>query len=261
MKNRIYSSLLAMLLLNLCINVTYAQDEKLYDHISLETPPTYPGGIQKFYDFLGSTIKYPKAAFENNVQGTMYVTFIVEKDGSLTNLKREGRALGSGTDEEAIRSISLSKKWNPGMIAGKPVRVQYNVPVKFTIPNKTPKPVATVIGKTPAKPNKDGVYDHVSMETPPSYPGGIAKFYEFLGKNMSYPKTAAENKVKGTVFVTFNIEKDGSVSDAKTEGRTLGAGTDEEAIRVIKLSKKWNPGIIEGKPVRVKYNVPVKFTM
>ncbi len=265
MKTKIFSSLIAVLLFTLCISTTYAQDNKVYDHVSIKTPPSYPGGIQKFYDFFGSTLKYPNPAVENNIQGTLYVGFVIEKDGSLTDIKLNGRKLGYGTDEEAIRVVKLSRKWNPGMVDGKAVRVQYNIPVKFALANKKPNPTTAMAKTTPVMSNirveENTIYDHVSMETPPTYPGGIAELYKFLISNMVYPKAAAEAKVKGTAYVTYTIEKDGSVTDVKVEGRKLGAGLDEEAIRVVKLSKKWNPGMQNGKPVRVKYNIPVKFTM
>ncbi|MEJ5993527.1 energy transducer TonB [Pedobacter sp. Du54] len=263
MKLKIFSSLLAVLLLNVCVSKTNAQDNKVYDHVSLKNPPTYPGGIQKFYEFFGSNLKYPKSAVENNIQGTVYITFVIEKDGSLTGIKPEGRKLGYGIENEAIRVLTLAKKWNPGMVASKPIRTQFNLPLKFTIPNKKPNvKTATATAKaTPARVEPNTVYDQVAMETPPTYPGGIAALYKFLSSNMVYPKAAAEAKVKGTTYVTFTIEKDGSLTDIKAEGRKLGSGLDEEAIRVVKLSKKWNPGLINGMPVRVKYNIPVKFTM
>ncbi len=264
MKTKIFSSLLAVLLLNLCLNKTFAQDEKVYNHVSLKNPPSYPGGIQKFYEFLGASIKYPKAAFENNIQGTTYLSFLIEKDGSLTDIKVDGKKLGSGTDEEAVRVLKLSKKWNPGMYNEKPVRVKYHIPVKFSLPNKSKKAI-TAPSKSSVQPSshdKDKtVYSHVSMESPPTYPGGIAEFYKFLGANMKYPKAAIAAKIQGSVFVTFTIEKDGSLTDIKVDGQRLGGGTDEEAVRVLKLSKKWNPGTQNGEPVRTKYNVPVKFTM
>lgn len=265
MKTRIFSSLLVVLMLSVYAFDTHAQDNKVYDHVSLNPPPTYPGGIRKFYDFLGANLKYPKVAVEKNIQGTLYLTFTVEKDGSLTDIKTEGRKLGYGTEEEAIRVLKLAKKWNPGQLAGKPVRTQYNLPIKFALPNKTSKASTSTssskTAQTALKANKDYVYDHVSMGNPPLYPGGLAKFYAFLGKNISYPRLASENKVKGNVYVSFTIEKDGSVTDVTVEGKKLGAGTDEEAVRVVKLSQKWKPGMIDGQPVRTKYNIPIKFTM
>ena len=98
------------------------------------------------------------------------------------------------------------------------------------------------------------------MENPPNYPGGLEKFYKYLGDNIKYPPMAAENNIQGKVLVSFTVEKDGSLTDLKVE-RKLGYGTDEEAMRVLKLSKRWNPGMQNGKPVRVKYNIPISFNL
>ncbi len=108
-----------------------AQDEKLYDFVTLETPPNYPGGMVNFYKLIGNNIKYPEAAKKNNIEGIVFVSFIIEKDGSLSNVAVK-RTLGYGTDEEAVRVLKLSEKWNPGMQNGKVVRVMYNIPIKFS---------------------------------------------------------------------------------------------------------------------------------
>jgi TonB family protein len=263
MKTRIFSSLIAVLLLGVCLNQTFAQDDKLYSHVSLKTPPSYPGGIQKFYEFLGGNIKYPEQAVKNNVQETVYLAFIVEKNGAISDIKVDGEKVGYGLEEEAVRVMKLSKHWNPGMENKKPVRVKYNLPVKFAIPGKPRNPSIRKAPNNSAKADNSAntIYSHVSMETPPTYPGGIAQFYKALMTNMEYPKAARDAKIQGTVYLSFVIEKDGSLADIKTDGKKLGGGTDEEAIRVLKLAGKWNPGLKNGKPVRVKYNVPVKFTM
>jgi periplasmic protein TonB len=99
-----------------------------------------------------------------------------------------------------------------------------------------------------------------AVETEPAYPGGMAKFYEYLGKNIHYPAVAKENNVQGKVFVTFVVEKDGSLTDIKVL-RGIGSGCDEEAVRVLKASRKWTPGIQNGRQVRVQYNVPISFTL
>lgn len=108
-------------------------NEYVHSFVSMENPPLYPGGIDKFYKFLDDNIKYPKEAKENHIQGKVFVSFIVEKDGSLTNIKID-RKLGYGTDEEAVKVLKLSKRWNPGTQYGKKVRVKYNIPVKFSLP-------------------------------------------------------------------------------------------------------------------------------
>lgn len=104
------------------------------------------------------------------------------------------------------------------------------------------------------------VYDFVSIEKQPEFPGGLKKFYQYLSKSIKYPQLAQENNVQGKVFVSFIVEKDGELSDI-TITRGLGSGTDEEAVRVIENSPKWNPGIADGKPVRVKYNININFTL
>ena len=110
------------------------EDNTIYNHVSMENPPMYPGGMQKFYDWVGSTLRYPAMATDNNIQGTVQVSFTIEKDGTLTDVKSEGRKLGYGMEEEAVRVLRLSKRWNVGMQNGKPVRVKYNIPLKFTMP-------------------------------------------------------------------------------------------------------------------------------
>lgn len=100
--------------------------------VSVENPSTYPGGIEKFYEYLQKSIRYPAVARENNVQGKVFVQYVVEKDGSLTDIKVV-RGIGSGCDEEAVRVLKNSKKWTPGMQNGRPVRSQYTIPISFTL--------------------------------------------------------------------------------------------------------------------------------
>ena len=98
----------------------------------VEHEPTYRGGISKFYEFLGRNIHYPTAAKEKNIQGKVFLTFIVEADGRLTHIKIL-RDIGYGCGKEAARVLAISPKWNPGIQNGHKVRVQYNVPVSFSL--------------------------------------------------------------------------------------------------------------------------------
>jgi len=99
---------------------------------AVEQTAEYPGGLDAFNKYLGNSIRYPGIARENNVQGKVFLTFVVEKDGSLTDIKVL-RGIGSGCDDEAIRVIKASKKWRPGMQNGRAVRQQYTVPINFTL--------------------------------------------------------------------------------------------------------------------------------
>ncbi len=98
----------------------------------VESMPEYIGGAQELYNYLGTNIKYPVMAKESGIQGKVYVTFVVERDGSITDVNII-RGIGGGCDEEAVRVVSSMPKWKPGKQRGKAVRVQYNLPVRFTL--------------------------------------------------------------------------------------------------------------------------------
>lgn len=98
------------------------------------------------------------------------------------------------------------------------------------------------------------------VEQMPEYPGGELEMYKFIGENIEYPRMARETGISGRVFVTFVVERDGSVTDVQIL-RGIGAGCDEEAIRVIKAMPKWNPGKQRRVPVRVQYRMPIKFIL
>lgn len=97
------------------------------------------------------------------------------------------------------------------------------------------------------------VYNTAGIEVKPDFPGGIDKFYKFVSNNYQTPE---EDGLKGKVYVTFVVEKDGSLTDIKVL-RDIGYGTGKEAIRVLKKCPKWTPGEQNGKKVRVLYSLPI----
>jgi periplasmic protein TonB len=103
---------------------------RVYQNVDKE--PDYPGGIREFYTYLSKTIKYPAEARKKKIQGKVFIQFIVEKDGTLTGI-RAIRGPGHGINEEAVRAVRLSAKWKPGTESGKVVRVQFTIPVNFTL--------------------------------------------------------------------------------------------------------------------------------
>jgi periplasmic protein TonB len=98
----------------------------------VEEQPGYPGGDEARIKYLQDNIKYPDEAKELGVQGKVFVTFVVEVDGSITDV-RVLRGIGAGCDEEAIRVVRNMPRWIPGKQRGVPVRVQFNLPIKFTL--------------------------------------------------------------------------------------------------------------------------------
>lgn len=98
------------------------------------------------------------------------------------------------------------------------------------------------------------------MEKNPDFPGGLNAFGEFLGKNIKYPSAMRINRIEGRVILNFVVEKDGSLTNIHVL-RGIAAEADSEAVRVLKLSPKWIPGIQNGKSVRASFTVPIMFTL
>lgn len=102
------------------------------------------------------------------------------------------------------------------------------------------------------------VYDVV--EVMPQYPGGQIAMLKYIMKNIKYPKQIMEEGIQGRVTVSFIVEKDGRVSNVRLL-RSVQPSLDKEAIRVVKSMPKWTPGKQNGKPVRVRFNLPVMFKL
>ena len=103
--------------------------------------------------------------------------------------------------------------------------------------------------------DENKVYNTAGIDLAPEFIGGINNFYKFISQNYKVPKEKPAS-VKGKVFASFVIEKDGSLNDIKIH-KDIGYGTGEEAIRVLKLCPKWNPGKLKDKEVRVFYTMPI----
>ncbi|MBC8319584.1 MAG: M56 family metallopeptidase [Bacteroidetes bacterium] len=207
----------------------------------VEQMPEYSGGMDELITYLSNNIKYPIEAKEKGIQGKVFVSFIVDTDGGVIKAKVI-RGIGGGCDEEAVRVVSSMPNWIPGKQRGELVKVSYNIPINFVLDEKL----------------SDTIYKVV--EVMPEFPGGTKKLISYLGNNIKYPEEAKKNGVQGRVFVTFVVEKDGRVNEVGIL-RGIGSGCDKEALRVIKSMPKWSPGMYQEEPVRVQYNLPVKFAL
>lgn len=106
----------------------------------------------------------------------------------------------------------------------------------------------------------NAVYDPMTIEAYPEFEGGMKAWARYIQRNLRYPYQAQEEGIQGKVYVSFIIEKDGSVSGVKLI-RGIGAGCDEEAVRVISKSPKWKPGRQNAHNVRVRYSIPISFAL
>ena len=118
--------------------------------------------------------------------------------------------------------------------------------------------VIEIVEEVEPEPVTEDVYTVV--EKMPSFPGGEAKLYEYLGENIKYPLMAKESGVQGKVYIQFVVEKDGSITEVNV-ARGIGGGCDKEALRVTAEMPKWSPGEQRGKKVRVKYTLPIVYQL
>ena len=313
------------------------QDTAVFEVV--EVPPRFPGGEIELMKFISRNVKYPAEARDKHVQGWVILTFIVEKDGSISNV-RVARPVDPSLDAEAIRVVQSMPKWEPAKQRGQAVRVRYTVPIQFRLQGdnsvapdpKTSDKDVMVVGydsKTQEKPivemqkrlvvrddikplmiidgkevtsldnidgndiasmtviknpeslkkfgekGKDGVilittkaHEKTSsgedalevVEEMPEFPGGEIELMKFISRNVKYPDDAKEAGKAGRVIVKFVIDKDGSISDA-TILRSVYPSIDAEALRVVNAMPKWNPGKVKGEPVKVKYTLPLTFSL
>ncbi|MBR5633640.1 MAG: TonB family protein [Prevotella sp.] len=253
-----------------------------------EEMPSFPGGVMALMEFLQKNVKYPVEAQKKGVEGRVLVSFVVEKDGSLTEIKTV-KSVDPLLDEEAVRVVSAMPKWEPGKQKGKPVRVKYNVPISFKLTGsatKTDGQTAPALSPADAPTAQSSSEERIFevVEKMPEFPGGAKALMEYISYNVRYPKEAQESGEQGRVIVGFIVEKDGTISNArvvrsnrfvlaqvqKDGGIVTKVETAEEsalheleteALRVINAMPKWTPGKQNGNAVRVKYNIPVSFRL
>ncbi len=150
--------------------------------------------------------------------------------------------------QEEMKEVEVSTKTQEGSNEGVPDGLENSVI------EEAPEEVKAV----EAAPVKEEVFKVV--EQMPSFPDGQAALMRFLGQNIEYPTIAKENGVEGMVVVTFVVDKDGTINNAQVV-KGIGAGCDEEALRVVRLMPKWQPGKQRGQPVKVQFNLPIRFKL
>ena len=114
------------------VQVEEEEDDEPINFYVVEEKPEFPGGEAALYKYLAEHTKYPEAAMENQIQGTVWVQFIIDKEGNVTNVKVV-RSVDPYLDKEAIRVVKSMPKWKPAKQRGKPVRVIFQVPIKFVL--------------------------------------------------------------------------------------------------------------------------------
>ncbi|GAB2986417.1 M56 family metallopeptidase [Mucilaginibacter puniceus] len=224
-----------------------SKDDRIFT--VLEIQPKFPGGTQNFLQYMAANIRYPADDRKNNVTGRVVLQFVVEKDGSLTNIKVV-RSPSAAMGQEAVRVLSNSPKWEPGKQGGSAVRAQFTIPVNFTLDKK--------IDDDYSKVQYNKIYDAVDIMPYPK--GGTKTFLEYLKQNLKYPEADKNNKVEGRVTTQLVVEADGRLTNIKVL-KSPTTSMANEAVRVLKNAPKWNPAIQKGRKIRLQYTVPINFSL
>jgi len=218
------------------------------------TPPSFPGGDDAFHEFLSKNLKWPDST---NIHGAVTVGFFVEKDGKLTNI-HVVKKLSPAYDKEAIRLMSVSPKWIPAMQLNKLIRSAYTVPIRFKLEVKetrSPGIPDGYISSDVRATEEDAGKIYVSAEKVPSFPGGILKFNDYIAEKLKNEKLTSADA--GKVILSFVVERDGSLVDVRV-ARGVSPAADATALRFLKSSPKWEPAMMNGRPVRFSYSCPVE---
>lgn len=248
----------------------------------LEQHPTFDGGdIIAFYDWVYTQLQYPQAALEKNIQGNVYLHFTISAEGKVENV-----TVAYGVHEllnaEAVRVVSNSPDWRPGLQRNKPVKVKYLLPIVFDI-NGLEKPEITTdenkripltVDGTPLesityylkadnflKHKEDEMLDlmliYSSIEEMPEFPGAEdtdSNFLKWLQPQIKNVGNASEGmKVKVAVDVKFTITKKGKVKDVEIVSGSGKRALDEEIKRLVSKSPDWIPAKDKGVAKDVKY--------
>jgi len=238
----------------------------VYDVVEIQPSPA--GGMAGWNKYLSENLRYPPDAQRKGIEGTVIVAFVVNTDGTTTDIEIL-RSVGGGCDEEVIRIVQGSPKWTPGMQRGTPVRTRMRLPLRFMLGGTDPSrdstevslnavPLPPTDGQDSTKENSAVFFDLV--DTPPSPVGGFEAWKRHLSENLTYPTSARMRGIQGTVLVSFIVNTDGSIEGIELV-QGIGGGCDEEAIHIIKISPRWTPGMINGKAVRTRMKIPVSFKL
>jgi len=216
--------------------------------------------------FIASNLKIPAEAKAQGLGGVVMVEFVIEKNGSIGEVKTLHDP-GSGLGTEAVRVVSMMKekkiKWTPAEEKGKRVPFRYMTPVSFNLTKPAGVAKKEVVQPTPM-PEVFDVVDVMPMYAGCTNTPGDTVDCTFISMlrhfqtNLKYPDAAKTVAAQGPVVIEFVIDAQGNVTKPVVR-EAVGHGCDEEALRVISMMPKWQPGLLEGKPVAVRMVVPIMF--
>jgi TonB family protein len=206
----------------------------------VEVMPEFPGGQDSLMRFIGS-IKYPKVARENDWEGTVYIQFVIGIEGAVQDVVVARSSGYSILDTASVNHIMKMPNWKPGIQRGKPVRVQYVVPIKFKLGNGESSTVFKVV------------------EQMPEYPGGEKELKKFESSAPAPYGFSKKDIADKTVYVSAVIDDKGQVTKLTVAKGCGVQELDAAALSYIARSPVWNPGRQRGQKVNVEWVFKVSF--
>ncbi len=218
-------------------------DEQVF--IVAEQQASFQGGdVNSFRDWVAKSLKYPEIAIKKGISGKVYVQYAVNSKGEVVDVKVI-RSVDPSLDQEAVRVISSSPKWEPAKQRGEVVKQQFTIPIAFA--NDKQKSMQT----------DEQVF--IVVEQQASFQGGdVNSFRDWVTKNLKYPEIAIKNRIAGKVYVQYAVNSKGEVVDVKVI-RSANPSLDEEAVRVVSSSPKWEPAKQRGQIVKQQFVIPIEF--
>lgn len=215
------------------------------DAMRVDVMPQFPQGEEYMHAWIASHLKIPYVELRNDSTVMVYVDFLVERTGYVTDVKIKYPGIRQ-LDKEVVTLFSGMPRWKPGLLNGKPVDLRMTLPLRVTIPNSLRKPADVT---TP------------SVNSLPQFNGGGQALRYFVRKTMQYPQEAKAAGIGGAVTVEFLILANGRVGNPSTVGNVIGYGLEEEAMRIVEKMPKWIPARLDGKAVTSKHQVVIRFEL
>lgn len=232
--------------------------------------PVFPGGDSALQQFFSEKLVLNEAQKKQADGLSLRILFNVEENGLINNVRiLKGSGAGLSIDSLALAVFCSMPAWIPGGETAdsgnvvRPAACYLSASLYYPSLAKNETFPKVIINPMPAVSHfrseiTEEVFDFAEMA--PSFPGGMVAYYNYLEKNMRYPEEEKSSGKEGVVYVSFVVEKDGSISNIYFLKGVEGApGFNAEAIRLIEEMPDWNPGKMNGRPTRIRVNMPVKF--
>lgn len=223
-----------------------------------DIPPGFVGGSGEMNNFIVTTLRFPQEAIERNIHGLVVHRFVVEIDGTLSNIRSIHQS-DPLLVAEARRIIDAMPPWRPAQHNGQPVRAEADVPMFFRYVPGASAPVGRP-DMTRRNPDILNQPIYTIVDRMPEFATGTADMANFISRVLHYPREALQEGIQGRVLTSFVIGCDGSISNIEVVSTELPE-LHEEAIRVVSIMPRWTPGERNGVRVNVRVLLPIDFVI